>query len=104
MFLKDFFAGNSKDIIRCKGVLCVKVGSASQDPRLLHGCVVHSHHHSFVYSGIHWGGCEFLSNNSCLGSTEFLFWQSPPVVEVPIATDLLLSALVVKITKCTLIQ
>ena len=35
--------------------------------------------------------------------TKLLFWQSPSVVEVPIATDLLLSV-VVKITKCTLIQ
>ena len=35
--------------------------------------------------------------------TELLFCQSPSVVEVPIATDLLLSV-VVKITKCTLIQ
>ena len=52
MFLKKLFAEKSKDIIRCKGVLCVKVDSASQDPRLLHVCVVHSHHHSFVYSWI----------------------------------------------------
>ena len=102
MFLRDFFAEKSKDIIRCKGVLCVKAGSASQEPRLLHGCVVHSHHHSFVYSGILWGGGEFLSNNCCLGS-EFLFWQSP-LVEVPIVTDFILSVAVVKITKCTLIQ
>ena len=35
--------------------------------------------------------------------TELLFWQSPSVVEVPTATDLLLS-IIVKITKCTLIQ
>ena len=35
--------------------------------------------------------------------TELLFWQSPFVVEVSIATDLLLSV-IVKITTCTLIQ
>ena len=67
-FLKDFFAEKLKDIIRCTGVLCVKVGNASQDPRLLHGCVVHSQYHSFVYSGILWVGGEFLSNICCLGS------------------------------------
>ena len=35
--------------------------------------------------------------------TKLLFWQSPSVVEVPTAADLLLFV-VVKITKCTLIQ
>ena len=51
MLLKDVFAEKLKDIIRCKGVLCVKVGSAFQDPRLFHGCVVHSHHHSLSILG-----------------------------------------------------